>query len=335
MTLITDRDPEFLATITTMYSEELGRAPDPSGLAAWLDQCRQGMTGEQLRTALHDSPEGVAYRARPPAPTVPPLLVRGPDFVDPTGARLSLSGCDGFLDYRLWLDGGPDALDPFMRESREIGFVVRRVFLQGAKSQNQVMDLWPSREPQWASQLRPFVAYENAHGIIPLLTLCVDNQVVGSNLQALWRLLHEQLVGLSYLASWGNELNKNGANPDECPTPPPGVIWSRGSRTQDEFYAPNGATATEFHPVRGIERTQMDAVASVFYMRAHDCGMLWMDEGYPFDAHDDPAFAWALGRDYGTRWALAVFHNRQGQRGHLLLPGTRACAEAWVRGMQR
>lgn len=271
-----------------------------------------------------------------PQPDPLPLRLSsdGRDFVDASGRRLSLPGCDGFLDYRIWLDQGPDGLDPFLREATEIGFRVRRVFLQGDASQNNVLTLWPEREPRWRSQLRPFVSYQNAHGLIPLLTLCVDNQVVGSNLPALWTVMHEELAGLQYLASWGNELNKNGGDPAQCPVPPPGVFWSRGSLTQDKFAPPNGATAAEFHPVRHFDRTLMDAVASAVFMRQNGCNMLWMDEGIPFDDGSDPFEAWQFGRVYSTLWAVAIFHNRQGQRGQLLKPGTRTCAEAWVRGMR-
>lgn len=263
------------------------------------------------------------------------LEQRGNDFVDAQGHRVVYPGCDGFLDYRIWLDQGQSGLDPFLKESHDLGFVVRRVFLQGDASQNGVLTLWPAREPNWRPQLRPFVTYCNAHGVIPLLTFCVDNQVVKSDLVALWTAAHAELQGLAYLASWGNELDKNGGDPNQCPHPGPGVFWSRGSKTQDTFYPPNGATAAEFHPVRNIEegRTQMDAVASVFYMQAHGCGMLWLDESYPFDNPTPPHYAYDLGRLYATYWAVAVFHNRQGQRGQLLGPGTRACAEAWVKGM--
>ena len=227
------------------------------------------------------------------------LEKRGNDFVDGAGRRVSFAGVDGFLDYRIWLDRKEDGLDPFMKESNSLGFQVRRVFLQGDASQNQVLTLWPAREPQWRAQLRPYVIYCNAHGILPLMTLCVDNQVVKSDLPALWLVMHAELKGLLYLASYGNELDKNGGDPNACPNPGSGVFWSRGSRTQDQFYPPNGATATEFHPVRNIEegRTQMDAVASPFFMRQPKnggCGMLWLDESYPFDNDTPPSWAYAL-----------------------------------------
>ena len=267
----------------------------------------------------------------------PKLTVSGHDFVE-NGKRLSLAGCDGFMDYRIWIDKREAGLDPFMRESQDLGFKVRRVFMQGDASQNQVLTLWPSREPHWMRLLGPFVAYQNMHGITPLLTFTVDNQIVKSDIPHLWESAAKEVQGLSVLFSFGNELDKNdgrnGASYTDAFDPGYGIPWSRGSKTQDLFNAPMGATATEFHPVRDYNRCLMDAVASTVYMRDHGCGMLWMDEGIPWDNGMNPKDAWQLARVYSTLWALAVFHNRQGQRGQLLGPGTRDCAVAWVDGMR-
>lgn len=272
------------------------------------------------------------YQAIVPLPSI---TLGGNDFFI-NEKRTSLAGCDMFMAYRQWLDGGADALAPFIAETKELGFLIWRVFLQGSKSQNQVLELVPANEPNWKAQLRPFVTHCNSNGIIPLLTLCVDNQVIKSDLVILWNTLHLELKGLSYLASFGNELDKNGGNPNDCPNPGPGVWWSRGSRTQDAFYPPNGATAAEFHPVRNLEegRTQMDAVASVFYMRNHGCGMLWLDESFPFDNDTPPHYGFELARLYSTYWAVVIFHNRQGQRGQLLGPGTKEVAKYFMRGMK-
>ena len=258
----------------------------------------------------------------------------GRDFIDDNGARYSLAGIDGFLDYRLWLDGREAALDPFVKESTELGFDVRRVLMQGSKSQNQVLELIPANEPEWRAQLRPFGTYMNANRLLPLLTVCVDNQVIHSDLAWMFNTINEELRGLLYLVSWGNELDKNGGDPNDCPTPPDGVFWSRGSATQDKFYPPDGATASEFHPVRDYNRCLMDAVASAIYMRDHGCNMLWLDEGIPADDNSDPRRFWEFARVYATLWSVGILHNRDSQRGRLMTPNIRRCAEAWVRGMR-
>ena len=340
---IPGRDEEFKGTITALYWQELDRAPDPGGMAAYLQAAQYGATGEDIRDCLHDSEEGRAKRARPVVPPAPHLEVRGNDFVDATGKRISLCGCDGFLDFRMWLNKS-EALEGLLQESRRYGFVVRRVFLQGSIAQNTVMDLWPQREDRYYEALASFVAYENAHGIIPLLTVNVDSQDVMPHLPdrlTHWRMVTDALRGRgSYLLSYGNEAFKNGFNGIEATDPGDGVIWSRGSGQMDETILPRGATAAEIHPVRGEDRTQMDAVASPFTMRSRGCGMLWMDEPLGFASErepgrrsNDPALAWALGRLYATYWALAIFHNSQGQRGQLMESVTATCAEAWVKGL--
>lgn len=265
------------------------------------------------------------------------LTINGNDFYQ-NGQRVSLIGCDMFLAYRQWLDGGTNTLAPFIAETKELGFQVWRVFMAGSVKQNTVLDLFPSREANFYPQLKPFVKHLNDNGIIPLLTICVDMQDVMPNQSDRinhWNRIIQEFTnsGLSVLFSYGNEADKNGFDPYEV-SAPSWVWWSRGSRTQDTFYTPNGATAAEFHPVRNIEegRTQMDAVASVFYMQSKGCGMLWLDESYPFDNNTPPHFGYDLARLYATYWALFIFHNRQGQRGQLMGDGTKECAKAAIRG---
>ena len=277
---------------------------------------------------------------KPPKPTRPVLRVSGFDFVDETGKRIVLNGMDAFSDYRRWLDGREGALDPLMKEANDFGFNVRRVFLQGAASENNVLELRPAQEPEWRSQLRPFVEYQNSHGIIPLMTLGVDNQVVGSDLISLWNIMHEELRGSVYLASGGNEHQKNGFDPQAYPNPGPSVIWSRGSDIADQVTPPNGATAAEFHQ-RTDPVGMLDAVASVKFMREHGYGMLWMDEPRGYDEiaqgdkrSNDPKTAWTYARLYSTLWALAVFHNTAGISSRLMGPRTGECAAAWCDGMR-
>jgi hypothetical protein len=338
---IQGRDQEFIATISILYHEELGREPDSDGLAAWLDQCRNGMTGDQLRQALHDSPEGVAYRTRPVVPPVPYLEVRGDEFVDAQGQRISLRGCDGFLDYRFWLDAREDKVEPIMQESIDLGFNCRRIFLAGDAIENQVFTIHPKTEENFYSQLSAFVAFENAHGIIPLLTVNVDMQRVMPD--AGDRLRHWQTVnawlrgkGLVYLMSGGNQWSKNGFNPwTDVDDPGPGVIWSRGSDVDDTKVAPRGATASELHSTRvSWDRSIMDAAASPINMRANGGAMVWMTEGIPIDQNSDPFILWQLGRIYATCWALAIAHDRQGQRGLLRTGRIRESCAAFADGMR-
>lgn len=344
--MITNRDPEFIETVLHYYKVELG-VPRPGRplsaveIEGWVQNCRNGMTGDQIQQAMHASAEGQAWALRPVQviPKTPHLEQRGNDFVDEHGTRTSFCGVDGFTDYRNWLDDHEAKLLPLMQESNEVGFTVRRVFLSGDAAENRTFTLYPQHEPTFYSELVPFVQFQNYYGIIPLLTVNVDMQRVMPNRADClrnWQHINAELRGhgLSYLMSLGNQHSKNGFDPSDADDPGPGVIWSRGSDVDDTKTAPNGAPASELHSTRiSIDRSLMDAVASPINMRqTTNATMVWMTEGIPADNGSNPTDYYNFGRLYATCWALWVFHNRQSQRGQLMGPGTRACAEAAVRG---
>jgi hypothetical protein len=264
------------------------------------------------------------------------LEVRGRDFVDAHGQRVSYPGCDAFLAFRQYRDGGAAALEPFLAESAAIGFTVWRVFMQGSQAQNQVMNLSP-KEAGYYDDVRPFADLLNAHGIIPLATAYVDNQDVRSGLDH-WVQLGQRLRGSSSLLSGFNQWSKNKSDFDPWALPDPGgVIWSRGSDVDDTVTDPRGAPASELHATRtSFDRALMDATASPPFMRSKGAGMVWMTEGNPFgdgNGYTDEQ-AWQLGRGYSILWALAVFHNRQSQRGEPMHEDTARCGAAWVKGMR-
>lgn len=337
--MIENRDKEFRDTITFKFRLWVGHDPTPDQMAAWLKACQNGTTGDEIDEALSKEPESIAFLAKPPAPppsVVPVLQVRGNDFVDEHGARIVRCGCDMFLAFRQYLDGGDEALAPFLEESQALGFDTWRVFMMGSKRQNQVMDLSPS-EPRYYDQVRSFAELVNAHGIVLLATIFVDAQDVMPNADQRamhWGRMADALRGTQTLLSGGNQWAKNGFHPDELADPR--MLWSRGSNLGDLPTPPHGAPAGEFHMTReSTDRVQMDAVASVINLRSvSGYGMCWMTEGWPCDENSDPQVFWEFGRLFATKWALAVFHDRAGQRGLLKGPVVHACAEAWVRGMR-
>ena len=116
---ITDRDDEFIQTITFYYRQELGRDPDPGGLANWLEHLRNGLTGPQLEQALHDSPEAVAFRARPPIPKTPRVHVEGLRFITEDGEPWVMAFATSFRAYERFLRG--EDLRPHLQELAELG----------------------------------------------------------------------------------------------------------------------------------------------------------------------------------------------------------------------
>jgi len=249
---------------------------------------------------------------------------------------------DGFDDVWFAVNNRSAELNALMRESQQLGFQVRRIWCMGDAGQNQVFSLYPQTTPRYMDIVRALVGYQNSFGIIPLLTAFVDAQVVMPNpgqRQAFWRDLNAGLVGSGvYLMSGGNQYPKNGFDPwTDLSDPGHGVIWSRGSSTDDLQTPPKGAPASELHATRNsFDRALMDSTASPPNMRANGAGMVWMTEGNPFgDANGYSAEqAWKLGRGYSIDWALAVFHNRQSQRGQLMTEETARAAAEWVRGMR-
>lgn len=337
---ILDRDKEFIETITVKFNRWLGHDPSPDQLAAFLEACRNGMTGGGIDAILSKEPESIAYLSRPPAPPILRLKLRGNEFADAADQRISLRGCDGFDDYRFWLDAREDKVEPFMQESIDLGSNCRRIFLAGDAINNQVFTLHPHEEPDFYRELVPFVQYENSHGIVPLLTVNVDMQRAmpdaGDRLRN-WQTINAELrgKGLAYAMSGGNQWSKNGFDPyADIDDPGPDVIWSRGSDIEDTKTAPRGAPASELHSTReSWDRSMMDAVASPVNMRENGSTMVWMTEGIPFTQDSDPFIAWQIGRVYSTCWALAVYHDRQGQRGLLRTGRIRECLARWNRGM--
>lgn len=334
--MITDRDPEFIATVTAIYWDELGREPDPPGLENWVQRAREGWTGEQIRAAIHASPEAVAFRAKP---VLPHLEIRGANFVDASGARVVLKGTDQFCAFRRYLDGID--LGPLFQESKELGLNLWRVFMMGSVAQNGILDLDPTA-PGVYEKVRPFADLLNAHGIIPLATIHVDAQdkspTVSGRL-ANWQRMAQELRGSSTLLSGGNEWSKNGFNPGELSDP--GMLWSRGSDVGDAApFKPYGSFA-EFHPRRDYPATMMDTVASPIFIAGQGLtGPLIIDEPPGFDetpgAHGrftDPQLAWRFARHYATECGAAVFHSDAGMRCQVLGPVTRACAVRWQQGM--
>jgi len=294
-------------------------------------------TGTALwRNGVPGSPLVIDGPIAPPVSAIH-LEQRGNDFVDAQGQRIVLAGCDMFLAYRQFFDGGAAALVPFVMESRALGFTVWRIFMQGSAKQNQVLELSP-RETGYYDFVRLFVETLNANGIIPLLTAFVDNQDVQSPISH-WTKLGDRVQGTACLLSGFNQWSKNKSDfdPWALPSPGPGIIWSRGSDVDDTITDPRGAPASELHATRtSFDRALMDATASPPFMRSKGAGMCWMTEGNPFG--DDRGYsvteAWALGRAYSILWALAVFHNRQSQRGLLMTDETAMRGAAWVHGMR-
>lgn len=286
----------------------------------------------------HDSERHNIVVLAPVPPPAPELRIKGRDFVDADGKRIVLNGCDQFRAFRMFLDGAD--LEPLFTESRELGFNMWRVFMQGSAAQNQVLDLRPT-DAGYYEGVRPFADLLNAHGIILLATVYVDDQDVQAGLDH-WQKLASRLRGSGTLLSGFNQWTKNKSWFGPAELSEPGMIWSRGSDVEDRETPPNGASFAEFHTRRDMPAMLMDTVASPVYLYGHGLTVpLIMSEPIGFAETDqpgkrsnDPALAWRLARHYSTEYSAVVFHSDAGIRSQLMGKQTRRCAEAWTRGMR-
>jgi hypothetical protein len=277
----------------------------------------------------------------PPAQQLPSLIQSGRDFVNPDGSRVVLKGTDAFLAFRHWLSGAD--LTPFFNETRELGFNLWRVFFQGSKAQNGVLQLDP-KEPGFYEHVRPFAELLNSQGIVLLATIGVDNQDIQSPPDH-WTRMYREFDGTATIISKANEWGKNlaGLRPDQIPNPPSTALWSQGSGLQDEApFRPTGNTM-EFHPVRTFTTTMRDAVASaieLYEVQNYGNVRLLYDEPGRMGSEDaspaefaNPKRCWEYARIASALCAGVVFHNRAGQSGRLMPEGTKACAREFVRGL--
>lgn len=300
-----------------------------------------GLTGNlQIRVGLGADPNRpndiILPALTPLAPPKPVLVPSGPYFVDGSGQRVVINGTDQFTALRQFIDGVDIA--PLIRESRALGFNCWRIFCQGSIAQNGILNLFPQQIANYYTLLAEGVRRLNDAGIVPLLTVFVDNQDVQLGNDH-WVRVAVAVRPFTVLLSGGNEWSKNGFKPPSLPDP--GLpLWSRGSDVGDVAPpAPNGATFSEFHPRRDFPKSLDDSVASATFLMQNGFQRLIADEPPRMgtDGSDpvyaDPHSCWRFARHYATEWAGAVFHSRSGQRGVVMDDVTLACAKEWCRGM--
>ena len=187
----TDRLVEFLAgpglgTIRTIAIEEIGRdpfiAPSPTSADAvgviMLEMALQGQTGEQIRAWLHDQPEAVAYRTKPPAPDGTErgqLTVVHPAIRDDTGACWQWRGFTDFLLLYRFLTGVD--ITPFLDERIALGANVLRCFsMVGWDECNP--RFYPQNFPDYYAKLSAFAEALAARCVRFELTVFADAQIV-------------------------------------------------------------------------------------------------------------------------------------------------------------
>jgi hypothetical protein len=349
---IEGRDPEFIATVTAIYRAELGREPDPGGLKSWVQHAREGWTGEQIRQAIHDSPEAVAYRARPPKPPPPTLSrlhVEGLQFVTDTGQPWIWAMTDGFRDYDRFLRG--EDIRPVLDESQALGANGRRVL----GMVDSFAHLYPQEHPDYYDRLPAFLALNAERGQYVQFCVFADTKIILPRLDD--QLAHYARVG-DALRPFQNAIlqlvNENSANQNGIDlrkfAKPDGLLASIGSNGTGEdpplpawdysdlgserrgdfalscttvYFAIHGYPGE--HGAPGFAGTQRATVVS------EPPGFAEVAE--PGRRTADPHIAYLMG--LGCRWgAGGTAHSSAGIQSELLPPTTKACVSAFLEGVK-
>ena len=348
-TLITGRDDEFRGTITALYREELGRDPDPVGMAEFLQHAREGMTGEQIRRALHDSPEGVAYRNRPKVPPTPRLHVEGLQFITETGAVWLMAFVSSFRLYERFLRG--EDIRPVLQETREVGANGVRVFGAFDFGSPDVQRLYPREHGDYYDRLPEFFAQLAAFGLYAQFTAFADTQrsVPGVPAQlAHWSAVCNVCRDVpNVLLERVNEANQHDNRVDANLPKPDGITASFGS---------NGAGAdppgpfwdyADLHSERPSDLPKLLQSTTTVAFAIHGTGAAFRGTGRatvvsePIGFADvaaagrrvaDPSIAYLLG--LGCRWgAGGTAHSDNGVQSVVLSPTQRACVEQFLKGV--
>jgi len=343
--VITGRDDEFRGTITALYREELGRDPDPGGMAAFLQHAREGMTGEQIRQALHDSPEGIAYRNRPKTPRV---VVNGLGFVTEGGAPWTWAMVTGFRDYERFLRG--DDIRPLLQETRDAGGNGRRVFGAFDFGSPQTQRLYPREHPDYFTRLPEFLALNAQYGLYVQFTAFADTQrsVPGAQAQRdHWAALCDTvrsspnvlLERVNEADSHENHLDTDLPKPDGITASfgsngggadPPGPFWDYAdlhSERRGDFAL---STTTVYFAINGY-------AGSPGFDGTHRATVVSEPPGFadapePGRRTNDPRIAYLMG--LGCRWgAGGTAHCDSGVQSVPLTPIQRACVEQFLKGV--
>jgi hypothetical protein len=346
--MIEGRDDEFRGTIAALYQQELGRDPEPAGLAAWLDACRHGLTGAQLWQSIHDSAEGVAYRARPVVPPTPRVHVDGLGFVTDDGQPFTMAFVSSFRLYERFLRG--EDITPILQETKDVGANGVRVFGAFDFGSPDVQRLYPSEHPDYYDRLGPFFALLASFGLYAQFTVFADTQRTVPSLgyqRDHWGFVCAALQGVpNVLLERVNEADAHENRVDADVRKPDGICASFGSngagnnppapfwdyadlhseRPGDLPKLVQSTTTLAFaiHGFTGFSGTQRATVAS------EPIG--FADGAIAGKRVADPAVAYLLG--LGCRWgAGGTAHSDCGVQSVRLSPVQRACVEAFLRGV--
>jgi hypothetical protein len=347
--IITNRDDEFRGTITNLYAEELGREPEPEVFTddSWLGNLRRGMTGEEMRQRLHDSPEGIAYRAKPKVPVTRRLHVEGLNFVTETGEPWIMAFVSSFRLYERFLNG--EDITPLLQEAREVGANGLRVFGAFDFGSPETQRLYPHEHYDYYDELSNFFRTLSHAGLYAQFTVFADTQrsVPSARYQQdVWEDVCDVLRDVpNVLVERVNEQDSHDNRIDADLGKPDGICASFGSNGQG---ADPPQPFWDYADLHSERRGDFALSTTTVHFSIHGYGGPFpgtqratvvseppgfSDTLQPGRRTNDPAIAYRMG--LGCRWgAGGTAHSDNGVQSILLSPIQRACVEAFLRGVK-
>jgi hypothetical protein len=344
--MITNRDDEFIGTIAILYREELGRDPESEVFTddSWLGNLRRGMTGDEMRQLLHNSPEGIAYRNRPKTPR---LHVEGLNFVTETGEPWTMAFVSSFRLYERFLNG--EDITPLLHEARDVGANGVRVFGAFDFGSPDVQRLYPRERYDYYDVLSHFFRTLSAGGLYAQFTVFADTQrsVPGIFAQiSHWTALCSVLKDISNaLLERVNEQDSHANWIDATFDKPDGICASFGSNGQG---ADPPQPFWDYCDLHSERRGDFALSTTTVHYSIHGYGGPFpgthratvvseppgfADTLQPGRRTNDPAIAYRMG--LGCRWgAGGTAHSDCGVQSILLSPIQRACVEEFLRGVK-
>lgn len=263
------------------------------------------------------------------------------------GSRYVSMRISGFLDYKLFLDGGPDALRPLLMQSQDLGARGRRMFPHIVN----IVDFHPiTYGPRYWDEIPAYFDLNAQYGQevdVPVLT---DSGYRGWSLaqcQDFWAHWNAATIDIpNRWISLTNEYDHGGnlvGSPDDYARPPDPLV-SQGSATSDAPPPRPGWGRREFHVQKPWPKIGL--CEDMYYNRlgvdadGHQWGPV-----LPTDLSEGPRFDET--NPYTTDWLSAclayqsiawgdgmTFHCNDGKWGRLLQPRQASCCQAAMRALE-
>lgn len=343
-----------------LYQDELGRAPDPSGLAA----CEARLAArtplgaviedqEAFRAYLRTTDEYAARQEALKAAAVvvlPRLVIRGNFLQLDTGQRFTVIEASGFTLYQQFLDGGAAAIEPVLQQLEDVGFNAVRVFgMYNNPPQPRPNDpgyggigrfIPADYGDRYWSGLAPFYQLLARHHIYGEFVVFADTTVIlptkAAQLQH-WETLLQAFAG--HAMSPPSNLLIEAVNEEDQTINRVAAVGelSRPARPFIASHGSNGSQAQPVQPYWDLVTFHTNDSSEEARKISHNCWEIWSGPCLTNEITRDGKGAWLnfpgdVARAAALLPAGACYHSTVGKQGKLLAEPQLSHARAWVAG---